>query len=466
MNAAHRSVQFLGAAGTVTGSMHLVTNAGRRVLLDAGLFQGLKELRERNWARRLEDPGRLDAIVLSHAHIDHSGYLPLLVREGYKGPIFCTPSTAALLKVLLPDSAFLQEEEADRANRHGYSRHHPAEPLYTVQDAETTLQRLVERQIGVPFEPAHGFNALYRRAGHILGACSIELTLGGNPPQKLVFSGDIGRWDRPILHDPDPPSEADVLLLESTYGDREHERGAEEQLASLIREGAKRGGAILVPAFAVGRTQELLWIIDELVTAGRVPRLPIYVDSPMAINVTAMYSDAKTEHDPDMAALVRSGRDPLRALGVTYTRTQLASKALNDLNGPVIIIAASGMATGGRIMHHLAHRVSDARTTVLLVGFQSPGTRGRALKDGARELRIFGHDVPVRAHVASLDALSAHADRTELLRWCAGFKRPPRAVYLVHGEPGPAAALEQALEQRLGWTVRIARHQEKVSLES
>jgi metallo-beta-lactamase family protein len=292
------------------------------------------------------------------------------------------------------------------------------------------------------------------------------VTLAGSPPRLLVFSGDIGRWNRPILHDPDPPPAADVLLLESTYGDRDHPGGGEEQLARIVRDGAKRGGAIIVPAFAVGRTQELLWLLDDLVTKGQVPRLPIYVDSPMAINVTAMYSDTKTEHDPDMAALVRSGRDPLRALGVTYTRTQQASKALNDLQGPVIIIAASGMATGGRVIHHLLHRVSDPRTTVLLAGFQAPGTRGQALRDGARELRIFGHDVPVRAQVETMDALSAHADRSELLRWAGGLKRPPRAVYLVHGEPGAAAALKQSLEQRFHWPVRIAEHREIVSLDA
>jgi metallo-beta-lactamase family protein len=465
MKDGQRFVQFLGAAGTVTGSMHLVTNAGRQVLLDAGLFQGLKELRLRNWAPRVEDAAGLAAIVLSHAHIDHSGYLPLLVKRGFRGPIFCTPGTAALLKVLLPDSAFLQEEEAERANRYGYTKHTPAEPLYTVEDAEATLALLEERPFGVAFEPAPGFSVRYRRAGHILGAAWIELTLAGTPPRLLVFSGDVGRWDRPILQDPELPSEADLLLLESTYGDREHPPDAAAELGQAIRDGAKRGGAIIVPAFAVGRTQELLWQLDHLVRKGEMPRLPTYVDSPMAIDVTAMYSESKSEHDPDMAALVRAGRDPLRALGVTFTRTQQASRALNNLQGPVIIIAASGMATGGRVLHHLLLRVGDPRTTVLLAGFQAPGTRGEALQNGAATIRIFGHDVPVRAHVDSLDALSAHADRTELLRWAAAIKRPPHATYLVHGEAGAAAALQQSLTQRLRWTVRIARHEELVSLD-
>ena len=445
--------------------MHLVTNAGRRVLLDAGLFQGPKELRQRNWAPRVGDAAGLAAIVLSHAHIDHTGYLPLLVREGYRGPIYCTPATAALLKVLLPDSAFLQEEEADRANRHHYAKHDPDEPLYTVQDAYATLELLQERPMHQPFKPAAGFTVNYLCAGHILGATSIEVTLAGKPPRLLVFSGDVGRWDRPILRDPESPARADVLLLESTYGDRDHPAGAQDELARVIREGAKRGGAILVPAFAVGRTQELLWMMAELVQTRRMPRLPIYVDSPMAIDVTRMYSELKSEHDEDMQARVRAGRDPLKSLGVTFTRSQQSSKALNALQGPVIIISASGMATGGRILHHLVHRGGDSRTTILLAGFQAPGTRGRALRDGARELRIFGHEVEIAARVEVLDALSAHADQSELVRWAKSLERPPSMTYLVHGEPGPAAAMKEVLEQRLKWTVRVAQHEEVVSLD-
>lgn len=459
-----RTVQFLGAAGTVTGSMHLVTAGGRRVLLDAGLFQGLKELRLRNWEPRVADPAGLDAIVLSHAHIDHTGYLPLLVRAGFRGPVHSTPGTGALLHELLPDAAFLQEEEAERANRYGYTKHHPALPLYTVADAHAALEQLRHQGFGTTFSPAPGMTARYTRAGHILGAATVELTLEGPPRRVLVFSGDLGRAAQPILRDPEAPPAADVLLLESTYGDRKHPPGADDDLVRVVREGAQRGGAILVPAFAVGRTQELIWWLYQLTVTRRIPELPLYVDSPMATDVTELYSAHRGEHDEEMEALVRRGRDPLQSPRVTYTRTQAESRALNDLRGPVIIISASGMATGGRILHHLNQRVGDPRTTVLLAGFQAPGTRGRALKDGARTIRIFGRDVTVRAHVECLDTLSAHADRADLLRWVERMPRPPQRVHLVHGEPGPAAALAAALRER-GLTVQVAADRATASLE-
>ena len=444
--------------------MHLVSSHGHRVLLDSGLFQGLKELRERNWKPRVPDPRQIDAVVLTHAHIDHSGYLPLLVRSGFRGPIYCTPATGALTRILLLDSAHLQEEEAERANRKRYSKHQPALPLYTVADAEATLRLLQHRRAGKPFTALPGITVRFTRAGHILGATSIELVLEGSPTRTLVFSGDIGRPSQPMLHDPDPPPTADVLLLESTYGDREHPPGADAALERVIREGAQRGGAILVPAFAVGRTQELIWRLNELVQARRIPELPIYVDSPMAISVTEMYSEHAAEHDEEMEEMVRLGRDPLQWRRVTYTRTKQESQALNSLRGPVIIISASGMATGGRILHHFNQRLGDDRTTVLLAGFQAPGTRGRALKDGARTLQIFGHQVPVDAHIDVIDALSAHADRSELLDWVAGMRRPPRKVYLVHGEPGAAAALASDLHARR-MDAQVAADGETVSLD-
>lgn len=460
------TIQFLGAAGTVTGSMHLVTVGGRRVLLDAGLFQGEKALRLRNWGTRLDDPAHLDAIVLSHAHIDHSGYLPLLVRQGFPGPIYCTPSTAELLTVMLPDAAHLQEEDAERANRRGYTKHSPALPLYTSADAYRTLERLERRPFEAPFPVTRGFLVRYRPAGHILGAATVDIEITGErpPATRLVFSGDLGRWDRPILVDPAPVPAADVLLLESTYGDRQHPPDAEGELARIIRDGAARGGAIVIPAFAVGRTQELIWMLDRLVAQARVPALPVYVDSPSAIEVTNVYDHHREEHDADMARQVKAGADPLRGDRVHYARSQQESMALNDLRGPAIIISASGMATGGRIVHHLDHRIGDPRTTVLLVGFQAAGTRGRALKEGARTLRMFGREVAVRAKVESLDALSAHADQGELLRWAAGFAQPPARTYLVHGEPSAATALAEAMRARFHWNVMVAQDRQTIEL--
>jgi metallo-beta-lactamase family protein len=450
------TLQFLGAAGTVTGSMHLLETGGRRILLDAGLFQGLKPLRLRNWAGRLAEPRRVDAVVLSHAHLDHSGYLPLLVRQGFRGPIHCTPATADLLGVMLRDSAHLLEEEAERANRYGYSKHRPALPLYTVADAEAALALLDSRRFGKPYDVVSGVTALFRRAGHILGAATIELVTAGAVPRRLVYSGDLGRWDRPLLRDPEPVLKADVLLLESTYGDRLHPGNGEAELARIVRDAARRGGVILVPAFTVGRVQELLWLLEHLEETGRIPALPVHLDSPMAIEVNEIYARHADELDP--GARLPTGKR------VHLARTPEESKRLNDITGPAIIVSASGMATGGRVLHHLSLRLPDPRTTVLLVGFQAAGTRGRSLQDGAREVRMLGRDVPVRATVESIDALSAHADREETLRWLGGFTRPPRQTYLVHGEPAAAAALAQAIEARYRWAVRAAADGETVEL--
>jgi len=458
------TLQFLGGAGTVTGSKHLVTVDGCRILLDCGLFQGLKALRLRNWQPPPFDPHGIDAVVLSHAHIDHSGYLPLLVRGGFRGPIFCTPGTDALLRVMLLDSAHLQEEEADSANRHGHSKHKPALPLYTTADAEAALELTQSRPYGQPFPVSNGSTAILRRAGHILGSATVELRLGDREPLRLVYSGDLGRWGRPILRDPELLAEADVVLVESTYGDRTHAADPAEALARVIQESAARGGALIVPAFAVGRAQELIWTIRQLEDAGRIPSLPVFVDSPMAINVTDIYCQHPEDHDLDMKLLMDEQRCPLCCRQYRLVRSVAESKAVNGYLGPMIIISASGMATGGRVLHHLKARLPDHRTTVLLPGFQAAGTRGRALQDGARELRIHGQDVAVRAKVVTLDGLSAHADREEILRWASGFMRPPRRAYVVHGEPQAASALAQTLSFRLHWNVRVADDAETVDL--
>ncbi|HSD30568.1 MAG TPA: MBL fold metallo-hydrolase [Gemmatimonadales bacterium] len=456
------SIRFLGAAGTVTGSMHLVTANGRRVLLDCGLFQGLKELRLRNWREPPFDPKAIDAVVISHAHIDHTGSLPLLVRRGYRGPIFCTPATADLLGVLLPDSAHLQEEEAERANRYGYSKHTPALPLYTAADAERALDQLERTGYDRPFPVAGVVSVTYRTAGHILGAATVDLQLGAG--QRLVYSGDLGRYDRPILPDPEPVPDADVLLLESTYGDRQHPTGTADELARVVNETAERGGALLIPAFVVDRTQEVLWLLQHLEEERRIPVLPVYVDSPSATEVTEIYHRHVEEQDGEMRSRTQDGQDPLKPGRIQFCRSVEESKRLNDVRGPVIIVSASGMATGGRILHHLAHRLPDPRSTVLLVGFQAEGTRGRSLQDGAKTIKMFGEQVPVRARVETIHGLSAHADQAELLRWLGGFTRAPRTTYLVHGEPEAARAMAQAITARYGWAVRIAQDGELVSI--
>lgn len=459
------TVRFLGAAGTVTGSKHLVDTGKSQVLLDCGLFQGLKALRQRNWDPPPLDPDEFEAVVLSHAHIDHSGYLPVFVRHGFRGPVYCTPATADLLKLLLPDSAHLQEEQAEYANFRGFSRHAPALPLCTVEDAEAALELLQPRPYGAEFEVTPDIRATYHPAGHILGSATVSLDVG-KPSRRLVFSGDLGRWDRPVLPDPQLVEEADVLLVEATYGNRHHGPDPVDELARVVRDAAKRGGALIIPAFAIGRTQELLWHLRLLEEQGEIPVLPVYIDSPMAIDVTDIYLRHRPEHDLDMRMVEQSGQHPLYPSQFKLARTQEESMALNDVRGPVIIISASGMATGGRILHHLKLRLPNRRTTVLLVGFQASGTRGRSLLEGADELRIHGRQVKVRARVQSLDGLSAHADQGELLQWLAGFDKHPRVTYLVHGEPSAAATLKERIGSRYGWETHVATDGGRVRLET
>jgi metallo-beta-lactamase family protein len=445
------TLRFLGAVDTVTGSRYLVETAGQRVLVDCGLFQGPKKLRERNWAPL---PDAIDAVVLTHAHIDHSGFLPRLCKEGYAGPVYCTRGTADLLGLLLPDSGFLQEEEAKHANRGGYSKHRPALPLYTRADAEACLAQLVPVDYHAPFAPAPGFIARYSRAGHILGAASLHLAAGGT---TLAFSGDVGRPNDPIMKPPEPLPRADHVIVESTYGDRRHPPGdLSGEVARIVSETVRRGGVVVVPAFAVGRAQHLLHMLYHL--RGRIPDVPIYLDSPMAIDATALYAAHRDDHtlsEAEYAAMCKLAR---------YSHTADDSKAIDRSTEPMIIISASGMATGGRVLHHLTRFLPDERSTILFVGYQAAGTRGRSLVDRASEVKLLGQYVPVRAHIVQLDGLSAHADYAELLAWLRASELAPRRVFVTHGEPAAADAFRRRLHDELGWNARVPELGEAVVL--
>jgi metallo-beta-lactamase family protein len=456
------SLTFLGAAGTVTGAKFLLQADGARVLLECGMFQGLRELRERNWRPPSFDARSLQAILLSHAHIDHSGYLPRVVREGFEGPIFCSRGTADLLSVMLPDAAHLQEEEAEYRNRTSRTKHRPALPLFTGEDAQRTLRRLKPVEFDARFSPAPGVEAMLRLSGHILGASIVQVSAGG---RRLVYSGDLGRYDVPVMRDPEVIQHTDTLLVESTYGNRVHppDDGTPVIEAAVTR-AVERRGWLLIPAFAIGRTQDLLYILREMEESGRIPKIPVYLDSPMAIEATKMYAAHPEEHDAAAAKVTAAGGKPFTPARFTVTRTSDESRRLNGLEGPLIVIAGSGMATGGRILHHLKHRVSDERTTVLFVGYQATGTRGRLLRDGAKTLKLFGEELPVRAAITATDALSAHADQAELLRWLKGFTKPPTMTYCVHGEPQAAAALRDAISEHLRWPCEVARDGQKVSV--
>ena len=458
------TLTFLGAAGTVTGSKHLLDLGDHRVLIDCGLFQGLKELRLRNWAALPIDAARIDAVVLTHAHLDHCGYLPRLVSQGFKGRIFCTPGTRELCTLVLPDSAHIQEEDARRANRRGYSKHTPALPLYTSLDAARTLTRLQPVGYDRPLPVAPGVEVEFVNAGHLLGSAYAKLRVGG---RTLLFGGDLGRYGRPVLPDPTPVAAADVLLVESTYGDRVHppdDGGA--ALAGIINETVRRGGKLVIPSFAIGRTEEVIYWIKRLEEQKRIPVLPVYVDSPMAAGALQFYTERLNELDPDL----NHGNEGQRQVSAFYTtrltvvETVEQSKAVTQSSAPSIVIAASGMATGGRVLHHLAAVLPDSRNTVMFVGFQAAGTRGRLLCDGAKQIKMLGQDVMVSARIERLDSMSAHADANEILRWLKEFMSPPQITYIVHGEPAAAAALEQRIRNELKWSTHIAQHFERVDL--
>jgi metallo-beta-lactamase family protein len=459
------SIRFLGAAGTVTGSRFLVETGSARVLVDAGLFQGAKELRLRNRATWPVPPGSIHSVVLTHAHIDHVGALPLLGHQGFRGAVYCTPATRDLAGLLLPDSGRLQEEEAHYANRVGYSKHAPnAAPLYTEADALAVLPQLSTLSYGQERRIAPGIAIRFHRAGHILGSALVEMTVAGSRAIRLLFSGDLGRYGAPILPDPEPGISADALILESTYSGKRHAAEAPGlQLAAEVRGVIRSGGALVIPAFAVGRTQEVLFILRELEERGDIPPIPVFVDSPMAVDATPMYLSHREDHDQEMIQRITAGEEPLRPRRVTFCRSPEQSKRINDVDGACVILSASGMATGGRVLHHLKRRLPDPRTTVLLVGFQAAGTRGWSLQSGARTIRIHGDDVPVNARVATLSGLSAHADEAEIARWLASFPAQPRRTFLVHGEP-TALASAKARMDALGWRADVPQHLEEFAL--
>lgn len=460
---AHRVpvLEFLGAARTVTGSKSLLDLPGARVLVDCGLFQGRKELRLANWDAFPVEPASIDAIVLTHAHVDHCGYLPRLVHLGFDGPVYCTPGTRRLAKVVLPDSAHLQEEEAAFANRMGFSKHRPAKPLYTAADAEAALDLLVPIEFGARTDVADGFDVTFRRAGHILGAAWLDLDLRASDT-RVVFSGDLGRPTHPLLLPPDPIGEADVVVIESTYGDTEHDDSdADDRLAEVVQDAAACGGVVVIPAFAVDRTEVVLWHLDRLVAAGRAPSVPVIVDSPMASRALDFYRAEAMRGSAEIRPQLH-GTELFPALDIVETTTADDSKALNGRRGPMVIISASGMITGGRVVHHLANRITDSRNTIVLPGFQAPGTRGDILRSGARTLKLLGQYLPVNAKVVSIE-LSAHADRSELLDWLSTAPAP-RMVYVNHGEEDAADALVEAIESGRGLPAVAPRRGERVRL--
>ncbi|HKP71363.1 MAG TPA: MBL fold metallo-hydrolase [Pyrinomonadaceae bacterium] len=465
------TLSFWGGVGTVTGSKYLIEGARGRVLVDCGMFQGLKELRERNWQDPPFDPASLDAVLITHAHIDHTGYLPRLVALGFKGPVYCSRGTAELLKIMLPDSARLQEEDAAYRNRHSLSSHAPALPLYTEEDADAALKLIKPLpNTGEATEVAPGIRAGFRVAGHILGSSLVRVEIedagGDGKGRSVLFSGDLGHYDQPIIRDPEPPPACDYMLVESTYGDRLHDPAdPKSELARIINETKERGGVVLIPAFAIGRTQELIYIIRELEDEKRIPVLPVRVDSPMAAAATQVYSRRTEEQDEGYASVLAQHRHPLRTHSMITASSRDESKRLNEEHGTRIIISASGMMTGGRVLHHAQRFLPDERSTIVFVGYQAAGTIGRRILDGASEVSIFKHFVPVRCRVERIGGFSAHADYGEVLRWLGGMPAPPRRSFTTHGEPEAARAMAEHIRQKFGWRVDAPEYGERVELE-
>ncbi len=458
------SITFYGGVGSVTGSKYLLESGGRRVLVDCGLFQGGRELRERNWQDPPFAAHELDAVIITHAHIDHTGFLPRVVKLGFSGPVFTSSATADLLKILLPDSARLQEEEADYRNRHQLSSYTPALPLYDERDAKAALALLQTfPNDGEMHDVCEGFRAGFSVAGHIMGASQVLVEMGAT---RFLFSGDLGHYDQPILNDPAPPPVCDYLMCESTYGDRLHgDIDSETQMARIINEAAERGGPILIPAFAVGRTQEVLYMIRELEEQKRIPILPVIVDSPMASQATQVYNRWHEEHDREYASLLAHKKHPLRTASMQTASSREESKRLNEMRGPRVIISASGMLTGGRVLHHAMRILPDERATIVFVGYQAAGTTGRRVQDGEREVRIMKNWIPVRCHVEKVEGFSAHADWKAVLRWLSGLTTAPKTIFTTHGEPESAEAMAQHIRDAYGWNVIVPEYQQTVELE-
>jgi metallo-beta-lactamase family protein len=473
-------IQFLGAAGTVTGSKHLVNTtsdsggkAGFQMLIDCGMFQGLKEWRLRNWQPMPIPASGIEAVILTHAHLDHCGWIPRLVREGFRGPIYATPSTIDLCGIILPDSGHLQEEDANFYNRHNKSQHHPALPLYTLAEAEASLQYFQPVQFEETKQLAPGVSFRFVRAAHILGSSMVELALNGNGQgRKLLFTGDIGRVrdhniapGKVVRSGPTEGEVADVLVMESTYGNRNHPTSdPRPKLAEAIRQTVQRGGSVVVPAFAVERTQKFLFLLKELMESGQLPRIPVYCDSPMAIKAVEVFLKHEEECSDETCRLIRQFGSPLQWPGFTFALTSDESKKINATQFPSVIVSSSGMVTGGRILHHLMQRLPDPKNTVIFIGFQAPGTRGFTIKSGAPEVRIFGETVPIRAQITIFEQFSDHADTPELLEWLHTFPSQPGVTYLVHGEPAASSQLRESMMKELGWNVQVAEWMEKVNV--
>ena len=465
------TISFYGGVGSVTGSKYLLESNGKKVLVDCGLFQGLKELRERNWQDPPFRADEIDAVIITHAHIDHTGYLPRLVKLGFAGKVFTSRATGDLLKILLPDSGRLQQEEADYRNRHSLSKHSPALPLYDEDDAKDALKQIEPvANDGAFVEICEGFRASFSVAGHILGASQVLVEMANARENgesiKFLFSGDLGHYDQPILNDPVAPPACDYLMCESTYGNRLHsEVHSDKQLADIINEAENRNAPILIPAFAVGRTQEILYLIRELEEDKKIPVLPVVVDSPMASQATQVYNRFNEEHDREYASILARKVHPLRTGSMTTASSRDESKKLNDMRGTRIIISASGMLTGGRVLHHAMRVLPNKDATIIFVGYQAAGTTGRRILDGEPEVRIMKSWIPVRCHIEKIEGFSAHADWKAVLRWLSGLKVTPKKVFTTHGEPEAAEAMAQHIHDEYGWTVEVPHYGETVELE-